>query len=120
MVPATTFLLLFGSTRTLPTAWYCGNWPAGSVYAGPKTSAPSTVQCRAGVGGLEDALAAHREGAVVQVAGAGIDRVVVVRIDGEGVDRVVEMSGSSVVTVQVVEPLQQLVVFQTPPPTVAA
>ncbi len=30
------------------------------------------------------------------------------------------MSGSSVVTLHVVELLQQLVVFQTPPPTVAA
>jgi len=33
---------------------------------------------------------------------------------------VVETSGSSVVEVQVVDPLQQFVVFQTPPPTVAA
>ena len=32
---------------------------------------------------------------------------------------VVLISGSSVSGVQVVEPLQQLVVFQTPPPTVA-
>ena len=32
----------------------------------------------------------------------------------------VEMRGSSVVTLHVVELLQQLVVFQTPPPTVAA
>ena len=30
-VPAMTFWLEFGSTRTLPTASYCGNWPAGSV-----------------------------------------------------------------------------------------
>ncbi len=30
-VPAMTFWLSFGSTRTLPTASYCGNWPAGSV-----------------------------------------------------------------------------------------
>ena len=44
-VPARTFWLSFGSTRTLPTASYCGNSPAGSVYAGPNTSAPSTVQC---------------------------------------------------------------------------
>ena len=33
---------------------------------------------------------------------------------------VVEISGSSVVTVQFVELLQQFVVFQTPPPTLAA
>ena len=45
LVPATTRLELFGSTRTLPTASYCGNCPAGSVYAGPNTSSPSTVQC---------------------------------------------------------------------------
>src|SRR6266705_2168165 len=44
LVPATTLLLLFGSTRTLPTALYCGNCPAGSTYAMPNTSAPSTVQ----------------------------------------------------------------------------
>src|SRR3954466_11308525 len=44
-VPATTLLLLFGSTRTLPTASYCGNCPAGSPYHGPKTLAPSTVPC---------------------------------------------------------------------------
>src|SRR5919201_7172693 len=43
-VPATTLLLLFGSTRTLPTALYCGNCPGGSVYIIPNTSAPSTVQ----------------------------------------------------------------------------
>jgi hypothetical protein len=33
---------------------------------------------------------------------------------------IVASSGSSVVTFHVVEPLQQLVVFQTPPPTLAA
>ncbi len=44
LVPATTRAELFGSTRTLPTASYCGNWPAGSTYAGPNTSSPSTVQ----------------------------------------------------------------------------
>ena len=33
---------------------------------------------------------------------------------------VVEMSGSSVTIVQVVDALQQLVVFQTPPPTAPA
>jgi hypothetical protein len=27
----------------LPTALYCGNWPAGSGSAAPKTDAPSTV-----------------------------------------------------------------------------
>jgi hypothetical protein len=43
-VPAITLLLEFGSTRTLPTASYCGNWPAGSGYAIPKTLAPSSVQ----------------------------------------------------------------------------
>src|SRR5437667_2148550 len=43
-VPATTLLLLFGSTRTLPTALYCGNCPGGSLYIMPNTSAPSTVQ----------------------------------------------------------------------------
>src|SRR4029079_2214232 len=41
---------------------------------------------RAGIGGLEDAVAAHRERPVVEVAGAGVDRVVVVRVDGHGVD----------------------------------
>ena len=41
---------------------------------------------RAAVGRLEDALAAHRERAVVEVAGAGVDRVVVVRVDRERVD----------------------------------
>src|SRR6266404_1851507 len=44
LVPATTLLLLFGSTRTLPTALYCGNCPEGSTYAMPNTFAPSTVQ----------------------------------------------------------------------------
>ena len=33
---------------------------------------------------------------------------------------IVEISGSSVSTLHVVEVLQQLVVFQTPPPTLAA
>src|SRR5262245_26824995 len=43
-VPATTRLLLFGSTRTLPTALYCGNCPAGSGNAGPNTVGARTVQ----------------------------------------------------------------------------
>src|SRR4030095_8502708 len=30
-VPASTLLLLFGSTRTLPTALYCGHSPGGSL-----------------------------------------------------------------------------------------
>src|SRR6185436_20756788 len=44
LVPATTLLLLFGSTRTLPTAWYCGNCPTGTGSAAPKTLDPTTVQ----------------------------------------------------------------------------
>src|SRR6266478_3611105 len=43
-VPATTLLPLLGSTRTLPTALYCGNWPAGSGRPGPNTLDPSSVQ----------------------------------------------------------------------------
>src|SRR3954447_1038187 len=43
-VPATTLLPLFGSTRTLPTALYCGNSPAGSGSAAPNTSGASTLQ----------------------------------------------------------------------------
>src|SRR6476659_10912067 len=31
LVPATTLLLLFGSTRTFPTALYCGYCPGGST-----------------------------------------------------------------------------------------
>src|SRR5439155_23434335 len=42
-VPATTLLLSLGSTRTLPTALYCGNSPGGSLYIIPNTSAPSSV-----------------------------------------------------------------------------
>ncbi len=41
---------------------------------------------RAAVGRLEDPLAAHRERAVVEVAGAGVDDVVVVRVDRQRVD----------------------------------
>src|SRR6185436_11920704 len=41
---------------------------------------------RAGVGGFEYALAAHGECAVIEVAGAGVDGVVIVRIDGHRVD----------------------------------
>src|SRR6185436_20263117 len=44
LVPATTLLLLFGSTRTFPTAWYCGNCPTGTGSAAPKTLDPTTVQ----------------------------------------------------------------------------
>ena len=76
---------------------------------------------RAGVGRLQDALAAHGEGAVVEIPGARVDRVVVGGVDREGVDgdrR--EPSGSSACLVQVVLLLQQLVVFQTPPPILAA
>src|SRR6266545_7841730 len=41
-VPTTTFLLLFGSTRTFETAWYCGQVPPlAAGYAGVKTFAPS-------------------------------------------------------------------------------
>src|SRR5436305_4037509 len=41
-VPTTTLLESFGSTAILPTASYCANWPAGSVYDGEKTVEPST------------------------------------------------------------------------------
>src|ERR1700687_2981406 len=44
LVPATTLLLLRGSTRTLPTALYCGNFPVSSGRAGPNTSAPNNFQ----------------------------------------------------------------------------
>ncbi len=63
-----------------------GTGRAGTGSAAPKTSAPSTVQVAPGVGRFQDALTAHREGAVVEVAGAGVDRVVIVRVDDDGVD----------------------------------
>jgi hypothetical protein len=78
--------------------------------------APSTVQWLR-VGRLEDALAAHREGAVVQVAGARVDRVVVFGSMRERVDRERGDEGVVVCDVHVVDAVQQFVVFQTPPPT---
>ena len=121
LVPATTLLLSFGSTRTLPTASYCGNWPGGCVVRRPEDVRAEHRPGGAGVGRLEDALAAHREGAEVEVARARVDRVVVAGVECERVDRdrgdqrVVGHDASSVVGV-----LQQFVVFQTPPPTLAA
>ena len=119
-MPATTLLLLFGSTRTLPTALYCGNCPGGLGVSHAEHIRPQHRPGGTGIGGFQNALTAHRKGTKIQVARAGIDGVMIVRIDDIVSIAVVEISGSSVTTVQVVEALQQLVVFQTPPPTVPA
>jgi hypothetical protein len=47
------------------------------------------------VSGLQNALAPHRERPVIQVAGTGVNRVVIVRVDRERVDVMVLRSGSS-------------------------
>ena len=61
-------------------------------YAGRKWQAGIKHICsqqrpgNAGVGRLENALTAHREGTKIQVACAGVDRVVIVWVNGDGVD----------------------------------